>query len=205
MYNVRKIAYIVHMQTTHDRLLNAARAIFAKEGLGGLSVRQVAAAAGLSPMAMYRHFADKDALLDALMRDGFAAWEKKVAKITARGLRWFEQMGQAYLDFALTDPHRFDAAFLLPAREARKYPDDFVSGRSLVVATIVEHIAEAQAQGLLAPLPPLRLALMLSALLQGLISMHRARRFTNDAQFRALYRATMMDCLSSLSTKGKRK
>ena len=26
-------------------------------------------------MALYRHFADKDALLNALMEDGIAAWE----------------------------------------------------------------------------------------------------------------------------------
>ena len=72
------------MERTQDRLLKAARTIFAKEGLDGLSVRAVAAAAGLSAMAMYRHFKDKDALVDALMRDGFAAWEAKVAAITTR-------------------------------------------------------------------------------------------------------------------------
>jgi hypothetical protein len=46
---------------------------------------------------------------------------------------------------------------------------------------------------------------MLSALLQGLISMHRAKRFTNDAQFRVLYRAALKDSLSSLALKGNGK
>jgi AcrR family transcriptional regulator len=193
------------MTTSRDRLLDAARAIFAKGGLEGLSVRQVAAAAGLSPMAMYRHFADKDALVDALMRDGFEVWEKIVSGINTRDpIRWLEKLGDAYLDFALDDPHRFDAAFLLPARDARKYPDDFAAGRSPVIAMTMARIEEAQAKGALAPLPPLRIALMLSATLQGLVSMHRARRFASDAQFRALYRGAARDCLSYFVAKGKK-
>jgi len=192
------------MTDTRDRLLDAARKIFAKEGLEGLSVRQVASAAGLSPMAMYRHFADKDALIDALMRDGFAAWEKIAGGISARDpVRWLEKLVEAYLDFALDDPHRFDAAFLLPAREARKYPDDFAAGRSPVIAMTMARIEAAQASGAIAPLPPLRIALMLSGLLQGLVSMHRARRFASDAQFRALYRTAVRDCFALFAAKGK--
>ncbi len=199
------MAYGVHM-STRDRLLNAAKMIFARQGLDGLSVRSVAAHAELSPMAMYRHFKDKDALLDALMLDGFKAWEEIVSAIKTRGpVRWLERLGESYLDFALHDPNRFDAAFLLPANEARQYPDDFAAGRSPVIAMTVARIQAAQADGLLAPLPPLRIALMLSALVQGLVSMHRAKRFSSDSDFRTLYRATFRDCLSSLATKGQRK
>ena len=157
-------------------------------------------------MAMYRHFADKDALIDALMRDGFAAWEEIAAAIKAEDpLRWLKKLGEACLDFALADPHRFDAAFLLPARQARKYPDDFVAGRSPVVSMLLARIEEAQERGLLVSLPPLQIALMLSALLQGLVSMHRARRFSNDAEFRALFRTSLRDFLSMITTKVKRK
>jgi AcrR family transcriptional regulator len=192
--------------TTYDRLLDAAKTIFAREGLDGLTVRNVAACAELSPMAMYRHFKDKDALLDALMLDGFKAWEDIVRAIRARSpLRWLERLGESYLDFALNDPNRFDAAFLLPANESRRYPTDFAAGRSPVSAMTVVHIRAAQAEGSLAPLPPLRIALMLSALVQGLVSMHRAKRFSSDGDFRALYRATVRACLSSLAAKGKNK
>lgn len=199
------IVYSVRM-STRDRILNAARTIFAHEGLVGLSVRNVAARAGLSPMAMYRHFEDKDALLDALMLDGFKAWEQIVSAIEARApLRWLECLADSYLDFALCDPNRFDAAFLLPAREARKYPEDFAANRSPAIAMTVVRIEAAQAEGSLAPLPPLRIALMLSALVQGLVSMHRAKRFSSDDEFRALYRAAVRDFTASLATKGKSK
>ena len=44
-----------------DRIFDAARAILDHEGIEGLSVRKVAARAGVSTMAMYRHFAEREA------------------------------------------------------------------------------------------------------------------------------------------------
>ena len=116
---------------TKDRILSAAKAVLESDGIDGLTIRRVAQRAELSAMALYRHFADKDALLNALMEDGLAAWEKIVRGIRARdSLEWLEALGEAYLDFALTQPHRFDAAFFLPAPAARRFPDDFAAGRS---------------------------------------------------------------------------
>ena len=69
---------------TKDRILSAAKAVLESEGIGGLTIRRVAQRAELSPMALYRHFADKDALLNALMEDGMAAWEGIARGIRAR-------------------------------------------------------------------------------------------------------------------------
>jgi AcrR family transcriptional regulator len=174
---------------SHDRIFLAARAIFERDGLPGLSIRKIAADVGLTPMAIYRHFADKDALIDALMLDGFAAWEATVAAIVEpQSMAWLDQVFEAYLDFALTQPHRFDAAFILPARGARQYPGDFAGGRSPVVAQIFERIDQAKAEGWLSDAPTLEIALAFSALAQGLVSMQRANRFSNEAAFRRLYR-----------------
>jgi AcrR family transcriptional regulator len=135
----------------------------------------------------YRHFADKDALLNALMADGLAAWEERVRAIRAKApLQWLERLTDEFLSFALEEPHRFDAAFFLPAPKARQYPDDFAAGRSPVIGMAVVKIDQARAEGLLGDTPALDVALTLSALAQGLISMHRARRFSSDAEFAAL-------------------
>jgi AcrR family transcriptional regulator len=153
-------------------------------------------------MAMYRHFADKDALLDALMDDGLAAWEKIARSIrVADPLGWLEALGEAYLEFALGEPHRFDAAFFLPAPRARRYPDDFVAGRSPVVAMALVRIEQAKADGRLSDKPALEVALAFSALAQGLVSMYRANRFSSEKQFRALYRAQIRHCLAGFSAK----
>lgn len=183
---------------TRERILTAARAVLEREGLPGLTIRKVAARAGLSPMAMYRHFADKDVLLNALMNEGLDAWEQKVRSIRADDpLRWLEALGEAFLDFALKQPHLFDAAFFLPAPQARQYPDDFVAGRSPVLAMAMVRIDQARAQGQLGEKPALEVALSISALAQGLVSMYRANRFPGERQFRALYRTALQHCLKS--------
>jgi AcrR family transcriptional regulator len=187
---------------TRDRIFTAAKAVLDSEGLPGLTIRKVAHHARLSPMAMYRHFADKDALLDALMDDGLAAWEKIARSIRVTDpLGWLEALGEAYLEFALGEPHRFDAAFFLPAPRARRYPDDFVAGRSPVVAMALVRIEQAKADGRLSDKPALEVALAFSALAQGLVSMYRANRFSSEKQFRALYRAQIRHCLAGFSAK----
>jgi AcrR family transcriptional regulator len=188
---------------TRDRIFAAAKAVLDREGLPGLTIRKVAHHAHLSPMAMYRHFADKDALLDALMRDGLAAWEKIARSIRATDpLTWLESLGEAFLDFALTEPHRFDAAFFLPAPEARQYPGDFLAGRSPVVAMAMVRIDQARADGRLdGGTPALEMALALSALVQGLVSMYRANRFSSAKQFKLLYRTQIRHCLEGFATR----
>ena len=191
---------------TKDRIFTAAKAVLDREGLPGLTVRKVADHAGLSPMAMYRHFADKDALLNALMDDGLATWESIARSIRAADpIEWLYALGEALLDFALTEPHRFDAAFFLPASKARQYPDDFVAGRSPVIAMALVRIDQAKAGGRLNGRPALEVALAFSALAQGLVSMYRANRFSSEKQFRALYRAQVRRCLDGFSKKTARR
>ena len=191
---------------SRDRIFAAAKAVLDREGLHGLTVRKVADHAGLSPMAMYRHFADKDALLNALMDDGLAAWEKTARSIRAsHPIEWFTALGEAFLEFALTEPHLFDAAFFLPAPRARQYPDDFVAGRSPVVAMAMVRIDQAKSGGRLGDAPALEVVLAFSALAQGLVSMYRANRFSSEKQFKTLYRAQICHCLEGFSRKPARR
>lgn len=186
---------------TRERLFTAAKDIFEREGLAGLSVRAVGRRAGMSAMAIYRHFPDKDALVDALMDDGFAAWEAIASGVNADDpIAWLRGLFEAYRQFALDQPHRFDAAFLLPARKARTYPHDISAGRSPVMSMMLARIEQAQAQGRLTPGPPLDLALSIAALAQGLVSMLRAGRFDGDEAFTASYRLAMGRVLAGFLT-----
>ena len=189
MYDVR---------VSRDRIFEAAKAVVAEEGLSGLTVRKVAQRAGMSAMALYRHFADKDALVDALMADGFAAWEDALRSIQIEDpMEWLEASGEAFMRFALDEPHRFDAAFLFPAPRARQYPDDFAAGRSPAIAMIIARIDQAKAQERLGDTPALEIALGLAALGQGFVSMQRANRFSGEAQFKALFRGALRHGLAS--------
>jgi AcrR family transcriptional regulator len=86
-------------------LLDAADALLDAGGDGAISLREVARMASVSPTAAYRHFADKEALLAALAARHFAEFG------AALGGRSLNEMGQAYLRFALARPGRFRLMF----------------------------------------------------------------------------------------------
>jgi AcrR family transcriptional regulator len=56
-----------------DRLVEAARIAFGTNGFHGTTTRHIAAAAGMSPAAVYVHHPSKEALLYALSREGHLA------------------------------------------------------------------------------------------------------------------------------------
>src|SRR5579863_5442611 len=66
--------YAVHMSTlpTADRILHQARRILDRRGADAVTMRVVAKAVGITPMALYRHFPDRDGLLNAIADQGFA-------------------------------------------------------------------------------------------------------------------------------------
>jgi AcrR family transcriptional regulator len=179
--------------TTRERILAAARKVFDRHGLEGLSLRDVAARVGITPMAIYRHFDSKEALVDALVLDALEDWSARVAALpAAEGVAKIEQLSEAFLDFALHEPRRFEAAFLLPSRKARRYPDDFAAGRSPAGNVQIRALEEAIRQGQLAGAPPVEIVLINAALSQGLVTLYRAGRIAGgEEEFRALYRRAM--------------
>jgi len=185
-------------QPTQTRIFTAARELFDQGGAEGVSMRRIADKVRITPMAIYRHYPDRDALLNALMVDGFAAWEVRVETLSAsEPLAWLQAMGQAFLDFALTEPRRYEAAFLLKASAARKYPQDIAQGRSPVIAKAMAHIEDARSKGQIGSVPAIDIAINVAALVQGLVDMYRAGRFTSEADFRAAYGRALSHCIRS--------
>lgn len=57
----------LHTGVRREQLTDATLAVVADHGLRGLSLAAVARRVGLTPSAIYRHFASKDAMLDAVL------------------------------------------------------------------------------------------------------------------------------------------
>lgn len=95
-------------------LLQAAVRTLQKRGLAALTLRAVGDELGVSRTALYRHFADKSALLTAVAAEGFrslrlellGAWEH-----AGRGQSGFDAMGAAYVRFALAHPWHYRVMF----------------------------------------------------------------------------------------------
>ena len=163
--------------TTKQRILDIAIDELAAKGLSGLSLRAVGQKAGITPMAVYRHFADKAALLEALGAHALDLWQRRAEAYAGLPLlEGFDALATAFVDFALDEPALFDAAFVLHTRAERIYPDDFEAGRSPVIGGFARRLAEGQAAGLVRAGPP-QLAMAVWGVLQGLVTLHRSGRF----------------------------
>lgn len=113
-------------------LLDAAVAVIAERGAHGLSLRECARRAGVSHAAPYRHFADKDALLLAIARQGYQ-WLHEAGVASMEGLddprERFDAYGVAYVRFALQHPVHvrvmFTLQFEIPEHERNGGTDAF--------------------------------------------------------------------------------
>jgi AcrR family transcriptional regulator len=184
---------------TRTQILASARAAFDRHGLEGLSLRDVAKEVGITPMAIYRHFVNKQALIDALVLDALAAWSERARSVPkAAPLVWLKRIGDAFLDFALREPRRFEAAFLIHSRAARRYPDDFTAGHSPAGSLQLKIIEDAMARGLLVRTSAVEVLFTTAACSQGLVTLYRAGRIAGDEpEFRALYKRAMQRCIKS--------
>lgn len=104
-----------HHGDLRNALLTEARVRVAEGGAADLSLRAVAKAVGVAPAAVYRHFADKRALLSACAAEGFdrmvATIETRIALAPGTAMRRFRAVGEGYLEFALTEPQLFRLMF----------------------------------------------------------------------------------------------
>lgn len=185
---------------TKERILEAAKRRFDRQGIAGVSMRLVATDLALSPMALYRHYADKDALIDALSKSALDEWRLRIVRtVAADAMTSLEAISEAFLNFALEAPRRFEAAFLLATRDARRFPDDIAAGKSPPLNLVMAHVAQAQSEGLLdRATPPAEVVMSLWALCQGLVSLFRAGRFAGgEKAFRRAYRRAVRRSINS--------
>lgn len=112
MSTSNKRAY--HHGDLRRALIDAGLDLLEQQEAKDLSLREVARAAGVSATAVYRHFPDKDALLDALAAEGLgqlAQAQHQAADAAGGGKAGFIATGIAYVRFALANPALFRLTF----------------------------------------------------------------------------------------------
>ena len=115
-----------------ERLCEAAERLFADQGPEAVTMRQLAAELGVSPMTPYRYFQDKDDILAAVRANGFNRFadaleqaRAKPATPRAKGAA----VGEAYLDFAFEHPQTYKLMFELDQPHEGDYPELVAAGR----------------------------------------------------------------------------
>lgn len=100
------------------RILDAARELFVERGVEAVTLREVAQRIEYSTTAIYVQFADKAALVEAMVTEDFAKFAsglEAVAKVEDPVERLTE-LHHAYIDFALKLPRHYQLLFLTPAQ-----------------------------------------------------------------------------------------
>lgn len=177
--------------STAAKIVAAVRDIVATEGAAAVSMRRVAAAVDVTPMAIYRHYPNREALLDATAETVFAELSVRWGKRT-----WAEDADLAshvadvvgdHLDFALGSPRLYAFLFTERREQARSFPDDFRAGRSPTLNLLTETLSEAIRRGVLRECDVWELALVLAATMHGLVQMYHGGRINlSEPNFRAL-------------------
>jgi len=101
---------------TRDKILDAARELFATEGYDGVSMRAVAEKIEYSPTAIYVHFADKEELFRELCHQDYARLAEvfQSSVISTDPVERLKQIGAIYIDFGTRYPNHYKFMFMTP-------------------------------------------------------------------------------------------
>jgi AcrR family transcriptional regulator len=166
----RKRAGQYHHGDLRRALIDQALATIDKLGGEGLTLRAVGTALGVSRTALYRHFADKQALMAAVAREGFRllrlalveAWERH-----GRGRAGFEAMGEAYLRFAVSHPSHYRAMFGRFVESGARDPE-LVEEANTAFQALVDALVDQQREGLVRGDDPVMLARFVWSVTHGI-------------------------------------
>jgi AcrR family transcriptional regulator len=124
-------------ESDRDELVRAAWRVLERSGFEGFKVQLVLREAGVSARAFYRHFADKDELMLALLRDEMIKAGEHASNLSTAADDPAEQVAlwlRAYVS-AASDPRRVARAKLFSSQQSliRRFPSELdESGRQMV-------------------------------------------------------------------------
>ncbi len=99
----RRPGFLNRPENTRAAILNAARHVFARRGVDGTSVREVAETAHVNNAMIYYHFKDKTDLYRAVLADSFAAldriWEHPVFQSSATARQKLQKYIEEFIRF----------------------------------------------------------------------------------------------------------
>ncbi|MFK4087992.1 TetR/AcrR family transcriptional regulator [Kribbella sp. NPDC020789] len=158
-----------HHGNLREALLDAALERLETASSAGLSLRELARDVGVSHAAPRQHFADKQALLDALTIRGLQLMREKFETALPPGEMTFQDrltaFATAYVEFATTRPELLAVVF---ARKDRDGATELQLASQQTFQLPSAIIAEAQADGTIDDSDPDRVAMAVLVVLHGL-------------------------------------
>jgi AcrR family transcriptional regulator len=187
-----------------DQLIESALAVLRRDGPAGMTMRAVAAEAGVTATALYRHFPDKDALVAVTVREVYGEFRRALIVELSSGepLDVLRLAFEAFLSFGMRHPNYYRLLFVEPHSVGiDRYPIDFVEGRSPTFRMLRDIVGRCMEAGLLATDrgSAADVALTVYACMHGLIMLYLAGRFPDPGIFRGFYHESMERLLRGLA------
>jgi AcrR family transcriptional regulator len=166
----KKPADRYHHGDLRRALVDEALRTIQAHGVSYLTLRSVGGRLGVSRSALYRHFADKQALLAAVGCEGFRmlrqaitdAWEQN-----GRGRAGFEAMARAYIQFAVAHPSHYRVIFGGFIESATK-DENFIGEARAAFQVLVDALVDQQNAGLIRRDDPVLMARFVWAVVHGI-------------------------------------
>jgi AcrR family transcriptional regulator len=190
-------------QSTREILLAVALELMeGPEGVDGVTMRGVAASAGVTTMATYKHFQNRDALLRAATAAEYPRIVGYFAQANARtevpGLRGM----LGYLNYALDHPQIFRYIFSSHRADAFVFPRDLQGSKSPTFNVLQTVVSELMDRHVLQSDDVAETALSIWAHAHGLITLYLCGRITAPrATFQKLYMRSLDRLLHGLAAR----
>ena len=100
-----------------DQIRHTARELFAREGFESVSMRRIGTAVGCSPMAIYRHYENKEELLLSICEETFSKMIRLLDEERAKpgpALERLRRCVRTVVDFHLSHPNHYKVTFMTP-------------------------------------------------------------------------------------------
>jgi AcrR family transcriptional regulator len=179
-------------------LLDHVRAIIREQGVGFVSIREVARRAHVSHAAPAHHFGNKSGLLTAFAVEGYERLamtiRTRLAETAATGAAdVLAAMGQGYVRFAIENPEHFGIMF--PGNLLNRTDAAYVAATDAVYVPMMEVVERAAAEGSLTA-DPILVASAAWSLAHGLASLWLSGRM--QARTGARDAATLANAMTHL-------
>ena len=184
---------------TADRIGAVARELLLAEGTPAVSMRRVAAAVGVTPMAIYRHYPSREAMLAAVADTAFAelaaTWRRPGGGAHAE----LHGALDVLLDLAVDQPHLYRFLFTERRADARTFPDDMRAGRSPTLNLLAGIVRDGIREGALRDDDAWDVAFTIAAHIQGLILLVQGGRVGPVDTLRAYCHASLERLIHGLA------
>lgn len=196
MITRRSVLSVTDTLDLRQRILDVSEQLLETEGVGALSMREVARRAGVTHQAPYHHFADRETILAELVTRGFDELTRRLARANGRPpdqdrIPRVVESGQAYVGFAMEHPGVFRIMFRSEICDPARFPAALQAGNRAYreLETMVTNVHGAAEVSLLAGVYWAQVHGLASLMVDGplgqqLPGLRKRRAYVHDALLR---------------------